>query len=138
VLIHLKRNERLFVNGAVLRLDRRGTIELMNNAQFLLENHIMQAEAATTPLRQLYFIVQTMILDPENARLTVMLFQSQAAQIESCASTQTYLSLLASIREHVAQQGYFDALKLLRKSFALEDELLGQTKTNETEKVAAA
>ena len=64
MLIHLKRNERLFVNGAVLRLDRRGTIELMNDAQFLLENHIMQPEDATTPLRQMYFVVQTMIIDP--------------------------------------------------------------------------
>ncbi len=35
----------------------------MNDATFLLESHVMQAEDATTPLRQLYFAAQTMLIE---------------------------------------------------------------------------
>jgi flagellar biosynthesis repressor protein FlbT len=129
MLIHLKRNERLFVNGAVLRLDRRGTIELMNDAQFLLENHIMQPEGATTPLRQLYFVVQTMIVDPKNAHLTIALFRAQSKQSEYLAQTQSYLQLVKSVSNCVETENFFEALKMLRKSFSMEDELMGVSNT---------
>jgi flagellar biosynthesis repressor protein FlbT len=134
MLIHLKRNERLFLNGAVIRLEKRGTIELMNDAQFLLESHIMQAGAATTPLRQLYFVVQTMIMDPANARLTLLLFEAQATRTEACASTQTYLKTITDVRALVGQQSYYEALKALRRAFKLEDEMLNNAQdTTEAE-----
>jgi flagellar biosynthesis repressor protein FlbT len=126
MLIHLKRNERLYVNGAVLRLDRRGTVELLNDAQFLLENHIMQPEGATTPLRQLYFVVQTMIIDPMNAHLTLALFRAQARQLERLAQASNYLQLVQAVSSLVEAENYFEALKLMRKSFAMEDQLLGK------------
>lgn len=138
MLIHLKRNERLFINGAVLRLDRRGTIELMNDAQFLLENHIMQAEGATTPMRQLYFVVQTMIMDPTNAHLTNVLFQTNASQIELHSNTEGYRQVITSVRELVERKNFFEALKLLRRSFDLEDELLNRRSLNCSKEAVAA
>jgi flagellar protein FlbT len=42
-------------------LDRKATIELLNDAAFLLETPVIQASEATTPLRQLYFVVQMML-----------------------------------------------------------------------------
>jgi flagellar biosynthesis repressor protein FlbT len=138
MLIHLKRNERLFINGAVLRLDRRGTIELLNDAQFLLENHIMQAEGATTPMRQLYFVVQTMIMDPVNAHLTNVLFKANALQIELHTNTEGYRHIISTVRELVEHENFFEALKMLRKYFDEEDKLLnrGTSKCNK-EAVAA-
>ena len=44
--------------------DRKATIELLNDATFLLETHVMQASDATTPLRQIYFVIQVMLMDP--------------------------------------------------------------------------
>lgn len=110
-----------------MRLDRRGTIELMNDAQFLLENHIMQAEGATTPMRQLYFVVQTMIMDPVNAHLTHVLFKANALQIELHANTEGYRQVITSVRELVERENFFEALKMLRKSFDLEDEVLNRS-----------
>jgi flagellar biosynthesis repressor protein FlbT len=137
MLIHLKRNERLFINGAVIRLDRRGTVELLNDAHFLMENHIMQPEGATTPLRQLYFITQTMIIDPKNAHLTVALFRTLCGRIENVAHTRSYIDLVKAVSGLVETENYFEALKMLRKSFTLEDELLG-TSTHKTDESAAA
>ena len=42
--IHLKKGEKLYVNGAVIRADQRCSLEFLNNVTFLLENHVMQAE----------------------------------------------------------------------------------------------
>ena len=54
--ISLKAGERIYINGAVVRVDRKVSIELMNDVVFLLEAHVLQAEETTTPLRQLYFV----------------------------------------------------------------------------------
>ena len=40
--ISLKPNEKIYINGAVLRVDRKVSIELLNDVQFLLENHVLQ------------------------------------------------------------------------------------------------
>ena len=62
--ITLKPGEKIYVNGAVIRTDRKVSLEFMNDVQFLLENHVMQPEAAVTPLRQLYFVVHIMLISP--------------------------------------------------------------------------
>ena len=65
--ISLKSGERIFINGAVLRVDRKVALEFLNDVTFLLENHVLQPEDATTPLKQLYFIAQ-MILSTRKVR----------------------------------------------------------------------
>ena len=62
--LSLRAGERLFLNGAVLRVDRKTQVELLNDVTFLLESHVMQAADTKTPLRQLYFILQMMLIDP--------------------------------------------------------------------------
>src|SRR5260370_29119854 len=75
MLISLRPGERVYINGAVLQVDRKVTIELLNDAMFLLEGHVMHYDETTTPLRQLYFVVQTMLMDPINADNTRALFK---------------------------------------------------------------
>ena len=120
--IHLKRNEKLFLNGAVIRLDRRGSIELLNDAQFLLEAHIMQQEDAKRPLEQVYFIVQTMLMDPGNAQMVMHLFRAFAGKLRTLARTDAYRSCLTEVERLVEGVDYFGALKLLRRSFDLDSE----------------
>ncbi len=118
--IHLKRNEKLFINGAVIRLDRRGSIELMNDAQFLMENHILQQEDAKTPLQQVYFIVQTMLMDPTNSHLTKYLLDSYSEMLLRMNFSNEYRELIGSIRKMVDAANYYGALKVLRQSFHLD------------------
>ncbi len=123
MIIHLKRNEKLYLNGAVIVLDRRGTIELLNDADFLLENHVMQPESATTPLRRLYFLVQAMLMDPKNAHLTRELFKLNMMQVKQQVSDQSYLRVLDAIEYRVFDGKYFDAMKVIRHSYQLENEV---------------
>ena len=65
--ISLRAGSKLYLNGAVIKVDRKVNIELMNDVVFLLESHVLQPDEATTPLRQLYFVVQTILMDPAGA-----------------------------------------------------------------------
>lgn len=120
MFIHLKRGEKLYINGAVLRVDRRTSLEFLNDVTFLLENHVMQADEASTPLRQLYFIVQTMLMDPANAGMTAELYKHLSFRTRQ-AITNDVLQNQIDVADHKVNEGrYFDALKILRNSFASE------------------
>ncbi len=122
MMIHLKRGEKLYVNGAVLRVDRRTSLEFLNDVSFLLENHVMQVENATTPLRQLYFVVQTMLMDPGNAGMTVELFKHLSHRVQLSADAAEVKTNLEAADSRVADGRYFEALKALRACFASEGE----------------
>ena len=57
MLLKLRAGEKLYINGAVIKVERKATIELLNDATFLLEAHVIQPDEASTPLRQLYFVL---------------------------------------------------------------------------------
>ncbi len=121
MFIHLKRGEKLYVNGAVLRVDRRTSLEFLNDVSFLLENHVMQAEDATTPLKQLYFVAQTMLMDPSNAGMTVELYKHLSHRVRLGCTNARILESLDVADKKVVEGRYFDALKFLRGAFPEED-----------------
>ncbi len=122
--ISLKQGERIFINGAVVRVDRKVSIEFLNDVTFLLEAHVIQPEQTTTPFRQLYFIVQTMLMDPSSTGAAMQLFDSAHADLCSALKSPDMLDALMEVRRHVDAKRYFDALKTLRGCFAMEDEIL--------------
>ena len=71
--INMKANERLYVNGGILKVDRKVAVELLNDVVFLLESHVMAQEQATSPLRQLYFVVQSMLIEPKSLPLATQI-----------------------------------------------------------------
>ena len=73
--ISLKPNEKIYLNGAVVRVDRKVTLELLNDVHFLLESHVLQIDEASTPLRQLYFILQVMLMNPTGANDAYEMFR---------------------------------------------------------------
>jgi|SRR5579863_2469667 len=118
--ITLRAGERIYVNGAVLRVDRKATLELLNDATFLLEAHVMQAEDATTPLRQIYFVVQVMLMDPASARTTVQLASSLIAKASKAFESAQIQQGLTNVLELIGRSRYFEAMKTLRAMYALE------------------
>jgi len=126
MFIHLKRGEKLYVNGAVLRVDRRTSLEFLNDVTFLLENHVMQAEDATTPERQLYFVVQSMLMDPVNAAMTAELYKHLSFRTRQQITDETLGQQIDSADRKVAEGRYFDALKILRGCFSQPETPLRQ------------
>lgn len=120
MFIHLKRGEKLYVNGAVLRVDRRTSLEFLNDVTFLLENHVMQADEATTPVRQLYFVVQTMLMDPANAGMTAELYKHLSFRTRQSSDDETVKTQIDLADGKVSEGRYFEALKHLRSCFGAE------------------
>jgi len=122
--ITLRAGERFFINGAVIRIDRKASIELLNEVTFLLENHVMQAEEATTPVRQIYFAVQIMLMDPSAAASAAPLARSLIESALGAYHTPELTGGLKDVASSLLRGRNFEALKALRGLFALEDKEL--------------
>lgn len=118
--ISLRADEKIYINGAVLRVDRKVSIELLNDVTFLLESHVMQADEATTPLKQIYFVVQIMLMDPGAAPAALELSRKLIDSALRTFENPAILSNLRTIDNLVADSRYFDGMKALRALFPVE------------------
>lgn len=123
--LNLKAGERVYINGAVVRVDRKVALELMNDATFLLEGHVLQAEEATTPLRQLYFAAQTMLIAPAQAGPARTLYAQIEEGILAATTEPAIRDGLAAAHALVEAGRAFEALKLIRGLYPAEADLLG-------------
>ncbi|MEO9530166.1 flagellar biosynthesis repressor FlbT [Roseibium sp.] len=130
--IGLKAGERLFINGAVIRAERKTNIELMNDAVFLLEAHVLQPEEATTPLRQLYFILQTMIMDPASASAVRDMFHMVLGSVKSAFTSREILGRLEEVEDLAKSERWFEAMKLVRALYPVEARLMLAEMNKET------
>src|SRR5581483_4749932 len=118
--ISLRAHEKIYINGAVIRVDRKVSIELLNDATFLLEAHVMQAKDATTPLRQLYFIVQMMLMDPNDCAAAQRMFGQSLAVMLGAYANPDIVAGLKKVETLVAAKRNFEALKTIRGLLPIE------------------
>ncbi len=118
--ITLRAKERMFINGAVIRADRRVTIELLNDVVFLLENHVMQADEATTPLRQIYFVVQVILMEGAATDDTRRLSREFVSKAMCAFRNDEITAGLRKVDGLLDSERYFEALKSLRALYPLE------------------
>ena len=120
-------NQRVFINGAVLRFDRKVALEFLNNATFLLDTYVLQPEQVTSPLRQLYFVIQTMLMDPPNRNNTLSVYSQMLTSMLEAFENPRILHGLKEVDVSVQSERDYDALKLLRQMFELEAQILAAT-----------
>ncbi|GIL00209.1 MAG: putative flagellum biosynthesis repressor protein FlbT [Alphaproteobacteria bacterium] len=124
IRLYIRPNEKLYINGAVIRFDRKVSIELLNDVTFLMENHVMQAEEASTPLRQLYFVVQMLLMDPANTEAPLKLFDGMVESLLDVLDNETLRNGVAAAQSEVRSGKVFGALKVLRELFRIEEGVL--------------
>ena len=122
--ITLRANEKIYINGAVLKPDRKVSIELMNDAVFLLQAHVMGESDATTPMRQLYYIVQLMLMEPDDLAVNTTVFQGQCGAMAGAYADPAILDGLAKVAGLVGRRRHFEALKVIRSLLPLEQEMI--------------
>ena len=135
--LRLKPRERLFVNGAVLQVDRRVGLSFLNDVSFLLEAYVIQASEVTTPLRELYFVIQSMLIEPAT--------KDEQRRHIGCAligflNDPKYRDVYVEIEKavHLAQADQcFEALKILRATFPVEEAGAERAAVDQTELVQA-
>jgi flagellar protein FlbT len=120
----LRAGERLYINGAVIRVDRKVAIELLNDVSFLLEAHVMQPEETTTPLRQLYFAVQMILMDGTGGSNARRLADQLLASLNRTLENGDILAGLDLVEAQLGSGRVFDALKTIRALFPIEARVL--------------
>ncbi|SFK65522.1 flagellar protein FlbT [Pseudovibrio ascidiaceicola] len=118
--LHLKAGEKVFINGAVLSFEQKTSVKLLNDASFLLEAYVMQPEDTTTPLRQLYFYIQTALIDPKTEMDSLQRALLMLASIHMAIENADLLEGLATVEVQIKKKRYFDALRTLKKLFEIE------------------
>jgi flagellar protein FlbT len=134
MLLKLRAGEKLYINGAVIKTERKTTIELLNDATFLLEAHVLQPEEADTPLRQLYFVLQTQLMDRDGATLAGQMFSSMLPATREAFGAGAVAEGLRAVEASVENGRVFEGLKTIRGLFRLEAEMM---KAKTTDSVAA-
>jgi len=122
--ISLRAGDKLYLNGAVIQVDRKVSIELLNKAKFLLGTHVLQAADANTPLRQIYFVAQTILMDPSSTQSTLALARKMILDAIQAFENPHILSRLKHIDEMVSSGQCYDAMKALRGLFEREREIM--------------
>lgn len=118
--ITLRAGERIFINGGVLRVDRKVSLELMNDVVFLLEQHVMKPEDTTTPLRQLYFMIQMMLMDPALYMKARTMARESFSNLSTSIRDPKILDGLREAGDMLDGDRPFDALKKVRTLLPLE------------------
>jgi len=113
----LKAGERIFINGAVLTVSQKVTLSLLNEARFLLESHVLQVNEATTPMRQLYFVVQSLLINPQEAGKVIGAFRKLHEALVQGAADEEVKDTLRKVGDLVEADRTFEALKLIRTLF---------------------
>ena len=112
--ISMKPGERIYINGAVIRFDRKTSLEFLNDVQFLLESHVMQASDADTPLKRLYFVIQAQLMAPQNASETRGLFDEQIQDLLDTFEDRAILHELKNIDRLVKETRFHEGMKALQ------------------------
>lgn len=118
--ITLRAGERIFINGGVLRVDRKVSLELMNDVIFLLEQHVMKPEDTTTPFKQLYFMIQMMLMDPSLHMKARTMARESVANLLGSISNRVLKQGLIDTAEFLDSDRPFDALKKVRSLLPVE------------------
>jgi flagellar protein FlbT len=123
--VSLKAGERIYLNGAVLKADRKVTLEFLNKVTFLLEHHVMQAEDTDTPLKQLYFVVQMMLIEPKSGESARGIARDMFRQLAIGFENREILESLAEVSVLVDTGRPFDALRVIRRLLPIEARIFG-------------
>ena len=125
LLIELRPNETLLVNGAALSFPSRTRVVLKNKARFLFGKQIMLPEEAITPLRSIYFALQTAYVGEDAQRQPALqAARSLAARLDPSEVTPEQQKFIDQAIRFAESDDYFGAIKLARKALDTED--LGQ------------
>src|SRR5215208_5400083 len=132
MILSLRSGTKVYINGAVLRVDRNVNIELLNDVTFLLESHVLQPQEATTPLRQLYFVLQTILMDPSGAGPARAMAAEMLVRLAASFEDAAVLNGLQAVRDQVDRGRLFEAPRTLRSLYPVEAGILAGKSRNQT------
>jgi flagellar protein FlbT len=125
LVLELKANDMLIINGAPIRVRNKTCIELNGTARFLFGRQIMPPGADTTPARRIYYAVQTAYIGNDSERPPARATARElCADFASHTTSRMVVQILNDAMRAVDEDRCYDALKLIRRIISHEDAVL--------------
>ncbi len=132
--IRLRPNERIVVNGCVVTNgDRRNTVTISSFGQVLRGKYILQEDEATTPIRRLYFEIQSALIDGGATKDSIGHLNRQGAQTFVSVQSENDRACLLTAMEHVHRNDLYKALMQLRPLIDGDEDKTGEDRATDTQ-----
>jgi flagellar protein FlbT len=119
--VELKPGERVIIGDAVITNDdQRTRLVIEGDAPILREKDILTVDAATTPCKKIYLVVQLMYLARDPAPHHALYFQLVRDVLMAAPSTRSYFD---RINNHILTGMLYKALKETQRLIEYEKEL---------------
>ncbi len=126
LVLDLKADDLMIINGAPLRVRNKTRLELNGRARFLFGKQIMPPGTDTTPGRRIYYAVQTAYIGNDDERPPACLAARAFCQeFASHTTSRLTVQILADVMRAVEEDRCYDALKLIRRIIRHEDAVMG-------------
>lgn len=135
LVIHLKKNQQLIINGAVLENASSRTISLLlkNEAAVLRQDDVLTPEAAITPASRTYYALQCVYLFPEERGRHLPNFKQLLESYVRAAPSAH--SIAEDIETAVESGRYYAALKRAQALIRHEGQVLDHGEQHDEEPV---
>ena len=121
----LKPFERFVVNGCMMRNGgRKSTVTVENRADIIRETDLLKPDAASTPVRIVYFLIQNALIEPARRERLLKEIQTRLAELVPVFGSELR-SHVFEAANNVSKGEYFTALRDLRPLMKREDEVFG-------------
>ena len=126
LILELKADDMMIINGAPIRVRNKTRMELNAHARFLFGKQIMPPGAATTPGRRIYYAAQTAYIGnaderpPARQELRVL-----CEEFAAHTTSKLAVEILDDALRAVDEDRCYEALKLIRRIIRHEDAVLG-------------
>lgn len=128
----LKPNERILINGCVVRnSDRRQVIVIENQADVVRETDLLKEDEARSPVKEVYFFIQTALLDPTIRKKLVPIIQKRLGKLVPVFHDEMADHIFQAASD-VSQADFYRAMRSLRPLMDYEGRLLQLIENNST------
>ncbi|WP_295512631.1 flagellar biosynthesis repressor FlbT [uncultured Sulfitobacter sp.] len=128
----LKPNERILINGCVVRnADRRQVIVIENQADVVREAELLKEDEARSPVKEVYFFIQAALLHPTIRKKLVPIIQKRLGKLVPVFHDEMADHIFQAA-SHVSQADFYRAMRALRPLMDYEGRLLQLIENNAT------
>lgn len=133
----LKPNEKIVINGCVIRnADRRQMLTIENHADIVRGVDLLGEDEAGTPVKNVYFFIQSCLLKPDIRDELVPVIQTDLGKLVPIFHEEIGGHIFEAAN-HVSVGDYYKAMRALRPLIKYEARLLEMIQGKTTAKTAA-
>jgi flagellar protein FlbT len=127
LVLDLKADDVLIINGAPLRVRNKTRIELNGAARFMFGKQIMPPGGDTTPARRIYYAIQTAYIGNDSERPVAReTARAYCADFASHTTSRLAVQILNDAMRAMDEDRCYDALKLIRRIINHEDAVMNE------------